>query len=257
MVQLLFKSFATSVNVKFANLPKSLPTIVNTSLTAYLLPGVVISTCITAISDVTTSAIASVPDPLENILTPVYVLALCVAFRPVVLVNNASLVVFNPPPLLISSATNVNVKFANRPMSLPSIVNTSPTVYPLPGVVISTLVTAVSDVMIVALTPLLLMGEDVVVVVGDDVAEVVVVVVAVVVVMGDVVVVVVVVAAEVVVGDDVAEVVVVVFAVVVVMGDDVDVVVVVVVAAVEGVVVADGVVVVVVVAPPFSNRDML
>ena len=104
------------------------------------------------------------------------------------------MVVFNPPPLLISSATNVNVKFANRPMSLPAIVNTSPTVYPLPGVVISTLVTAVSDVMIVALTPLLLMGEDVVVVVGDDVAEVVVVVVAVVVVMGDAVVVVVVVA---------------------------------------------------------------
>ena len=238
MIQLLFKSFATSVNVKFANLPKSLPTIVNTSLTAYLLPGAVISTCITAISDVTTSAIASVPDPLENILTPVYVLALCVALKPVVLVNNASLVVFNPPPLLISSATNVNVKFANRPMSLPSIVNTSPTVYPLPGVVISTLVTAVSDVMIVALTPF---GEDVVVVVGDDVAEVVVVVVA----------------AEVVVGDDVAEVVVVVFAVVVVVGDDVDVVVVVVVAAVEGVVVADGVVVVVVVAPPFSNRDTL
>ena len=108
------------------------------------------------------------------------------------------MVVFNPPPLLISSATNVNVKFANRPMSLPSIVNTSPTVYPLPGVVISTLVTAVSDVMIVALTPLLLMGEDVVVVVGDDVAvvvvvvaaEVVVLIVAVVVVVGDVVVVV-------------------------------------------------------------------
>ena len=95
------------------------------------------------------------------------------------------MVVFNPPPLSISSATNVNVKFANRPMSLPAIVNTSPTVYPLPGVVISTLVTAVSDVMIVALTPLLLMGEDVVVVVGDDVAEVVVVVFAVVVVVGD------------------------------------------------------------------------
>ena len=132
------------------------------------------------------------------------------------------MVVFNPPPLSISSATNVNIKFANRPMSLPSIVNTSPTVYPLPGVVISTLVTAVSDVTIVALTPLLLMGEDVVVVVGDDVAVVVVVV-----------------AAE------------------VVVGDDVDVVVVVVVAAVEGVVVADGVVVVVVFAPPFSNRDML
>ena len=141
------------------------------------------------------------------------------------------MVVFNLPPLSISSATNVNVKFANRPMSLPAIVNTSPTVYPLPGVVISTLVTAVSDVTIVALTPLLLMGEDVVVVVGDDV-DVVVVVVAV-------------------------EVVVVVFAVVVVVGDDVDVVVVVVVAAVEGVVVADGVVVVVVFAPPFSNRDML
>ena len=147
---------------------------------------------------------------------------MCVAFRPVVLVNNASLVVFNLPPLSISSATNVNVKFANRPMSLPAIVNTSPTVYPLPGVVISTLVTAVSDVMIVAITPLPLMGEDVVVVVGDDVAEVVVVVVA----------------AEVVVGDDVAEVVVVVFAVVVVMGDDVD-------------------VVVVVVAPLLPNRDTL
>ena len=130
------------------------------------------------------------------------------------------MVVFNLPPLSISSATNVNVKFANRPMSLPAIVYTSPTVYPLPGVVISTLVTAVSDVMIVALTPF---GEDVVVVVGDDVAEVVVVV----------------------------------FAVVVVVGDDVDVVIVVVVAAVEGVVVADGVVVVVVVAPPFSNRDTL
>ena len=131
------------------------------------------------------------------------------------------MVVFNPPPLLISSATNVNIKFANRPMSLPSIVNTSPTVYPLPGVVISTLVTAVSDVTIVALTPLLLMGEDVVVVVGDDVAEVVVVVVA----------------AEVVMGDDVAEVVVVVVAVVVVMGDVV--------------------VVVVVVAPLLPNRDTL
>ena len=90
------------------------------------------------------------------------------------------MVAFNPVLLSISSATNVNVKFANRPMSLPSIVNTSPTVYPLPGVVISTLVTAVSDVTIVALTPLLLMGEDVVVVVGDDVAEVVVVVFAVV-----------------------------------------------------------------------------
>ena len=132
------------------------------------------------------------------------------------------MIVFNPPPLSISSVTNVNVKFANRPMSLPSIVNTSPTVYPLPGVVISTLVTAVSDVMIVAITPLPLMGEDVVVVVGDDVAEVVVVVVA----------------AEVVVGDDVAEVVVVVVAVVVVMGDDVD-------------------VVVVVVAPLLPNRDTL
>ena len=131
------------------------------------------------------------------------------------------MVVFNPPPMLISSATNVNIKFANRPMSLPSIVNTSPTVYPLPGVVISTLVTAVSDVTIVALTPLLLMGEDVVVVVGDDVAEVVVVVVA----------------AEVVMGDDVAEVVVVVVAVVVVMGDVV--------------------VVVVVVAPLLPNRDTL
>ena len=128
------------------------------------------------------------------------------------------MVVFTPPPLLISSATNVNVKFANRPMSLPAIVNTSPTVYPLPGVVISTLVTAVSDVMIVALTPF---GEDVVVVVGDDVAEVVVVVVAVVVVVGD----------------DVAEVVVVVVAVVVVMGD--------------------AVVVVVVVAPLLPNRDTL
>ena len=128
------------------------------------------------------------------------------------------MVVFNPPPLSISSATNVNVKFANRPMSLPAIVNTSPTVYPLPGVVISTLVTAVSDVMIVALTPF---GEDVVVVVGDDVAEVVVVVVA----------------AEVVMGDDVAEVVVVVVAVVVVMGDVV--------------------VVVVVVAPLLPNRDTL
>ena len=129
------------------------------------------------------------------------------------------MVVFNPPPLLISSATNVNVKFANRPMSLPSIVNTSPTVYPLPGVVISTLVTAVSDVTIVALTPLLLMGEDVVVVVGDDVDVVVVVV-------------------------------------EVVVGDDVDVVVVVVVVAAEVVVVGDGVVVVVV-APPFLNRDTL
>ena len=71
------------------------------------------------------------------------------------------------------------------PKAPAAIVNTSPTVYPLPGVVISTLVTAISDVMIVALTPLPLMGEDVVVVVGDDVAEVVVVVVAVVVVMGD------------------------------------------------------------------------
>ena len=131
------------------------------------------------------------------------------------------MIVFNPPPLSISSATNINVKFANRPMSLPAIVNTSPTVYPLPGVVISTLVTAVSDVMIVAITPLPLMGEDVVVVVGDDVAEVVVVVVA----------------AEVVMGDDVAEVVVVVVAVVVVMGDVV--------------------VVVVVVAPLLPNRDTL
>ena len=60
------------------------------------------------------------------------------------------MVVFNLPPLSISSATNVNVKFANRPMSLPSIVNTSPTVYPLPGVVMLILVTAVSDVTIVA-----------------------------------------------------------------------------------------------------------
>ena len=130
------------------------------------------------------------------------------------------MVVFNLPPLSISSATNVNVKFANRPMSLPAIVNTSPTVYPLPGVVISTLVTAVSDVTIVALTPLLLMGEDVVVVVGDDVDVVVVVVAVEVVVVGD------------------------------------DVVVVVVVVAAEVVVVGDGVVVVVV-APPFLNRDTL
>jgi hypothetical protein len=54
----------------------------------------------------------------------------------------------------MSFETNVNVKFALRPISLPIIVKISPTTNPLLGVVISTLVTAVSDVTIVALAPL-------------------------------------------------------------------------------------------------------
>ena len=54
----------------------------------------------------------------------------------------------------MSFETKVNFKFALRPISLPIIVKISPTANPLLGVVISTLVTAVSDVTIVALAPL-------------------------------------------------------------------------------------------------------
>ena len=61
---------------------------------------------VTAVSDVTTVAIAPVPDPVT--LYFVYVPAVCVADLPVVLSNNASAVVNNSK----SSATNVNFKFA-------------------------------------------------------------------------------------------------------------------------------------------------
>jgi hypothetical protein len=54
----------------------------------------------------------------------------------------------------MSFEIKVCFKFALRPISLPIIVKISPTTNPLLGVVISTLVTAVSDVTIVALAPL-------------------------------------------------------------------------------------------------------
>ena len=82
---------------------------------------------VTAESDVTTVAFAPLPDPPDNVL-PVYVPLLCVALAPVVLGNKALAVVTNSK----SSATNVNFKFAFLPMSLPEIVNTSSTAYPLP-----------------------------------------------------------------------------------------------------------------------------
>ena len=83
---------------------------------------------VTAESDVTTVAIAPLPDPPDNVL-PVYVPLLCVALAPVVLGNKALAVVNNPLLLesSISSATNVNFKSAFLPMALPEIVNTSST----------------------------------------------------------------------------------------------------------------------------------
>ena len=87
---------------------------------------------VTAVSDVTKVAIAPVPDPVTfSIAIFVYVPALCVADSPVVLSNNALAVVFNAKTPT-SSATNVNFKSAFLPMSLPEIVNTSLTAYPLP-----------------------------------------------------------------------------------------------------------------------------
>ena len=64
---------------------------------------------VTAVSDVTTVAIAPVPDPVTFVIAIfVYVPALCVADSPVVLSNIASAVVTNAKSL----STNVNFKSA-------------------------------------------------------------------------------------------------------------------------------------------------
>ena len=85
---------------------------------------------VTAVSDVTTVAIAPVPDPVTfSIAIFVYVSALCVADSPVVLSNNASAVVTNAKSL----STNVNTKSALRPdIALAKIFTSFPLAYPLP-----------------------------------------------------------------------------------------------------------------------------
>ena len=92
---------------------------------------------VTAVSDVTTVAIAPVPDPVTfSIAIFVYVPALCVADSPVVLSNNASVVLTNFPllfPVSMSSATNINTKSALRPgIALAKIFTLFPLAYPLP-----------------------------------------------------------------------------------------------------------------------------
>ena len=85
---------------------------------------------VTAVSDVTTVAIAPVPDPVTFVIVIfVYVSALCVADLPVVLSNNASAVVTSAKSL----STNVNTKSALRPgIALAKIFTSFPLAYPLP-----------------------------------------------------------------------------------------------------------------------------
>ena len=81
-------------------LPISLLEIVNTSSIAYPLPALVIVTLVTSVSDVTTLAIAPLPEPPETVIS-VYVPAVA-AILPVsfeILPNKASTSVFNKPLL--------------------------------------------------------------------------------------------------------------------------------------------------------------
>ena len=93
-----FKSSSINVNSKStpsSPLPISLPEIVNTSSIAYPLPAVVIVTLVTSVSDVTTVAIASLPDPPETAISvnvPAVATTLPVLFE--ILPNKASVFVF-------------------------------------------------------------------------------------------------------------------------------------------------------------------
>ena len=77
------------------------------------------------------------PDPVTvSIDISVVVPALCVADSPVVLSNNASVVLTNFPslfPVSMSLSTNVNTKSALRPgIALAKIFTLFPLAYPLP-----------------------------------------------------------------------------------------------------------------------------